>query len=190
METFFAAEVMGVPFLRPADGTLHGFLRGLMSGGIGEAFVEDHHDVASERKLDIDGAFGREHVGVAVEMRTEEDAFFRHLPESVETENLEASRVGEYGARPGHEFVQAAHPFNALVARAEEEMVSVGENDFGVEINNEIARGKSFDGALRADGHEHGRFDGAVSGVKETGASPGVGAGGLDFEAERIHEKS
>jgi hypothetical protein len=61
-------------------------------------------------------------------------------------------------------------------------MVGVGEEDFHAEIFGEIALGESFDGSLRADGHEDGGFDCAVGGVEESGAGAGLGALGDDFE--------
>ncbi len=162
MEAFFAAQVMGVAFLSPANGSLHGFARGLVGGGIGEAFVEDHHDVAAEGELDVDGAFGSEHVRVAIEMRAEEDAFFGDFAEGIEAEDLETAGIGKNGAGPGHELVESAHAFNAFVAGAEEKMVGVGEDDFGIEVIDEIAGRKTFDGALSANGHEDRGFDDAV----------------------------
>ncbi len=52
------------------------------------------------------------------------------------------------------------------------------------EIFGEVALGQSFDGGLRAHGHEDGRFDGAVRGVQQAGAGAGVGALGHHFEGD------
>jgi hypothetical protein len=134
--------------------------------------------------LDIDGAFRREEVRVAIEVGVEEHALFADFAEFVETEDLEAAGIGEDGAGPGHKFVETAEAFDAFVAGAKEEVVRVGEDDFGVEIVDEIAWRQAFDCALGADGHEDGGFDGAVGGVEEASARAGLGAGGLDFEAE------
>ena len=71
-----------------------------------------------------------------------------------------------------------------FVAGAQEKMVGVGQQDADAEIFGEIALGQSFDGGLRADGHEDGRFDGAVGGVQKTGAGAGVGALGHHFEGD------
>ena len=81
--------------------------------------------------------------------------------------------------------METAHALDAFMAGAEKEVVGVGKDDFGVKIVDEIARGKAFDRALGADGHEDGGFDGAMSGVQKAGARAAVGAGGLDFETER-----
>jgi hypothetical protein len=88
--------------------------------------------------------------------------------------------------------METAHTFDAIMTRAEEQVVGIREDDFGVKIVDEIARRKAFDGTLGADGHEYRRFDSAVSGVKEASARAGLGAGGLDFKTEtglrRIHD--
>ena len=46
-------------------------------------------------------------------------------------EDLEAAGVGEQGARPGHEAVQATETADGLVAGAEVEVIGVGEEDVG-----------------------------------------------------------
>ena len=119
-----------------------------MAGGICQAFVEHHHDVAAERELDVDRVLGREDVRVAIQMRAEEDAFFGDFAQGLETEDLEAAGIGEDGSRPGHELVQAAQLADELVAGTQKQMIGVGENDFGVEVVDQIARGESFDGGL------------------------------------------
>ncbi len=88
--------------------------------------------------------------------------------------------------------METAHTLDAFMAGAKEQVVGICEDDFGVEIVDEIARRKAFDGALRADGHEDRGFDGAVSGVEKASARAGLGAVGLDFKTEtglrRIHD--
>ena len=66
-------------------------------------------------------------------------------------------------------------------------MVSVGEDDFGIEVVYQIAWGKTFDSALRADRHEHRSFDHTVSGMQQAGAGARVRTSGLDFKAECGH---
>jgi hypothetical protein len=92
--------------LRPAHRAAHGLIRGFVAGGIFQTFIQRHHDVAPERQLNIHGGFGREQVRVAIQMRAEQDAFFGDFAQIAEAEHLEAARIGEDGARPGHEFVQ------------------------------------------------------------------------------------
>ena len=72
--------------------------------------------------------------------------------------------------RPGHEAVQPAQLADQFVAGAQEQVIGVGQDDAGVEILREVALGEPFDGGLRADRHEDGRFDVAVRGVQQAGA--------------------
>ena len=57
-------------------------------------------------------------MGIAVQVRPEQDALVGHFAQRIETENLETSGIGKNGARPGHELVQTAEPFNSFVPRA------------------------------------------------------------------------
>ena len=169
--------------LRPAHGPLHRLVRGFVASGVGEALVQRHHDVAAQGELDVDGGFRREQMRVAIQVRAEEHALVGDLAEVAQAEDLESAGVGEDGARPGHEFVQPAELADQLVAGPQEQVIGVGEDDLGVELAGQIALHDAFDRGLRADGHEDGRFDDAVRGVDQTGASAGVGADGLEFEA-------
>ena len=112
----------------------------------------------------------------AVEVRAELDALIGELAEFGEGEDLESTRVGEHGAGPGDELVQAAQPANQLVPRPQIEMVGVAEDDLSAEVFEDIL-GDGFDGTLCADGHEDGGFDGLVRKVDAGAASAGGGCG-------------
>ena len=185
MEPSFATQIVGIAALGPVDGASHGGKRLVVRGGPGQALVEHHHDVAAKGELDIDGALGRKEVSVAVQMRLEQDALFGNLAERFETEDLEAAGIGEDGAGPGHEAVESAPLTDALVPGTQKQVIGVGEDDLGVEVVNEVARGERLDGGLGADGHENRRFDDAVGGMEQAGARPCFGAGSLDFEVKR-----
>ena len=159
-----------------------------MGGGVADALVERHHDVATEGELDVHGRFRREQVRVAVQVRLEQDAFVGHLAEIAEAEDLEAAGIGQDGARPGHETVQAAQLADGLVARAEEQVIGVGQDDLGVELLDEIALGDALDRGLRAHRHEDRRLDVAVRRVEHAGARPGFRALGEDFERDDAQE--
>jgi len=176
--------VMGEGAFGPPDGSFHRRASGFMADGPGRAFIEHHHDVAAERELDVDGGGRREYVSVAVEVRLEGNAFFGDAAEVGEAEDLEASGIGEYGARPGHEFVKTAQFADEFVAGSEEEMVSVSQNDGGFEIFPKIPLREAFYGGLGSDGHERGGGDVAVWGVKNAGAGAGYGAFGEEFEGD------
>ena len=153
-----------------------------MAGGIFQALIERHHDVAAERQLDIDGGFGREQVRVAIQVRAEQHAVFGDLAQVAQAEDLEAAGIGQDGARPGHEVVQPAEFADQLVAGAQEQVIGVGQDDLGIEFVCQIALHDAFDGGLRAHRHEDGSFDDAVRGVDAAGARAGVGALGDEFK--------
>ncbi len=58
------------------------------------------------------------------------------------------------------------------------------EDDLRVEIVDQVARKKPFDGRLRADGHENRSLHIAMSGVKNPRAGAGSRANGLNLESE------
>ena len=77
-------------------------------GGVRRALVELHGDVGAEILLDAHVVLGRPEVLGAVEDGAELDAVVGELERVGEAEDLEAARVGEDGAVPVHERVQAA----------------------------------------------------------------------------------
>ena len=115
-------------------------------------------------------------------MRSEGDAFGGDFAQFAEAENLEAARVGEDGAGPGHKFVQAAELADQLMARTKIEMIGVREQNLDAEIF-EVLLGLAFDGSGRAHGHKRRRVDYAV-GRGEAAESRTGGIGSEDFEFE------
>eukprot|EP00456_Euglypha_rotunda_P050579 TRINITY_DN40712_c0_g1_i1.p1 TRINITY_DN40712_c0_g1~~TRINITY_DN40712_c0_g1_i1.p1 ORF type:complete len:123 (-),score=17.50 TRINITY_DN40712_c0_g1_i1:313-681(-) len=119
---------------------------------------------------------------ISVEVGMEYHAFLGDLPYLAETEDLEATGVGQNGARPADVFVQAAEIANQFMAWAQVEVVGIRQNDFGVQILFQLRRGQAFDGSLGADGHENGGFDDSVRGMNPSGTGAGDGAFGLQFK--------
>jgi hypothetical protein len=81
--------------------------------------------------------------------------------------------------------MQPAQFANGFVAGTQEEVVSIAQDDFCVEVFNQLARQKTFDGRLRTDGHKHRSFDIAMRSMQNPRARAGGGAGGLEFESEQ-----
>ena len=94
-------------------------------------------------------------------MRAEGDAFVRDFAQFTEAENLEAAGIGEDGARPGHEFVQAAQLADEFMAGTQKEMVGVREQDLHAEVLEVVLR-LAFYGGGGADGHERRSVNDAV----------------------------
>ena len=101
-------------------------------------------------------------------------------------ENLEAPAIGEDRARPADETVESASTGNELVTRTQQQMVGVGQDDFGARLLQvDLANG--LDGTLGADRHEGRRLDDAMSGLKFAAACRAIG--GCEGEAGRWHAK-
>ena len=70
------------------------------------------------------------------------------------------------------------------MARPEEQMIGVAEDDLGVYVIQEIASQHALDGCLGAHRHEHRGLDIPVRGVQNPGSGPGFGADRLKLERE------
>lgn len=158
---------------------------GVGRGG-GDALVEYHHDVAADGALHGDAGLGREQMGGAVHVTLEERAVLVHGAGMREGKYLEAARVGEHGAVPVHEAVDAAEFLKNRGAGAKQEVVGVGEEDAG-SGGFEGFDGLGFNRGLGAHGHENGGLHGPVQGVKRGGAGTGAGSGGVEGEWEPGH---
>ena len=131
---------------------------------IGDAFVELHRDVRAEKVgLDLDGAFGRQEVRRAVDVRAELDALLLHLAQVGEREDLIAAAVGEDRMRPAHEAVQAAEAMHPLGRGPQHQVVGVAEDDVG-SCRPHLVEIERLHRAGRAHRHEGGRCDVAARG--------------------------
>ena len=158
-------------------------LEGVHQGG---EFVEGEDDVGAEPMLDADRDLGREPVCRAVEVAPEGDAVLVHLGQPVlagcddvvdrcgvrvhreglletgaEAQHLEAARVGERRARPGHEGAKPAGLGDELVAGLEVQVVRVAENGLGADAAQGVRR-DGLDRRAGANRNERGRLDVSV----------------------------
>ena len=160
--------------LCPGQGEAQALLGARTLGGVLGALVEGHADVCAESDLDVHGMFWSEEVAAAVEVGAEVYAFVGDLAQGAERKDLKAARVGEHGAGPTDELVQAAHAADGFVAGAQVEVVSVAEDDLSAEGFEDVL-GDGLDGACGADRHEDRRLDGLVGQVEGRAASAGGG---------------
>jgi hypothetical protein len=123
--------------------------------------VEHHRDVGTQLELDVDGAFGGEHVQRAIEVRAELSPVFGYPARAGEAEDLIAATVGQDRPRPPHELVKTATARDQAVARFEVEVIRVAEDDLRAKIR-EVALRDCLDRSTRTNRHECRRLDDAV----------------------------
>jgi hypothetical protein len=124
-------------------------------------------------------------------MRAKGHALVLDLAQLRERHDLEATGIGQNGARPAHECVQPAERRDALGTRPQHEVIGIGKDNVSAGCTHRIRR-QAFDRGLRADRQERRRGDaavrrryfpaagGAVGGKQPEGGDIGhVGAGDL-----------
>jgi hypothetical protein len=82
--------------------------------------------------------------------------------------------------------VEPAESPDGFVAGPEIKMISVAEEDFGVEIVEYVAGKNAFNGCLGSDRHEDRSFDVAMRSVEHAGTGAGFGTSCLDREAKHL----
>ena len=176
-----AADPLAVEFLvgaeaefRPAVGAVESFGEAFWRAIGGRAIVEGHDDVGAEVVLDAHRFLRGEADHGAVDVAFKGDAVAVEVAQLGKGEDLEAAGVGQHGAVPAGEFLQAAELVDGLGAGSQEEVVGVAEDDLGA-AGAGLVGGYAFDGAAGPDGHEGRGIERAVGGGD--GAEAGAGGG-------------
>ena len=139
-------------------------------GGVPDALVELHHDVGAELLGDLHVLLGRPFLPAAVVVDGAElDALVRQLEELLVREDLETARVGEDGAAPAHEPVDAAHALHEVGAGTLREMVKVVEQDLRPHALKSLGK-QALDRRFGSHRHEDRRGDVAVRRVEHARA--------------------
>ena len=114
-------------------------------------------------------------------MRLEQDAVFVDPAKMLQADPLKSAAVGQDGAVPHHESVQAADLLDQIDAGPQVQMVCVSQQDVGPDGVN-VGGIEGFDGTLGRHGHECRRGHVAVGGVECSDASAAV----VGFKGERF----
>ena len=149
------------------------------------ALVERHHDIGSQRPLDVHHSLGCEEMTGPVDVAPEDHTVVPDLVAVCEREDLVAARVGEDRPIPAHEFVDSAQLLDQFMPRTQVKVVGVGE-DHGRSGALDLLGRNAFDGAAGAHGHEDGRLHLSVGCGKRAGAGGTVG--GVEVEVEHAWE--
>ncbi len=151
----------------------------------GHALVELHDDVGAEPiGLDLDRAFGRQHVARAVDRAGESRRLLCDLGQLRQRHDLEAAGIGQDGPAPAAEAVQAAQTLHPLRAGPQHQVHGVAEDDVRAG-GGDLVHGHGLDRRRGADRHEGGRSDVAARGAQHAGARGAVP--GVDIEREGGH---
>ncbi len=168
---------------RPALREFHGGARRGFVGGGGDALIERHHDVAVDRHLRFDAYFGAEQQRAAIDVALKNRTLLGHGAGVRQGEYLEAARIGEDGAFPAHEAVNAAGAAKDLGTGPQQEMIGIREENLRAGVLEGL-RKLGLDCRLGADGHEERREHLVVQGAEASGPGPGSGGLGLDLEIQ------
>ena len=103
-------------------------------------------------------------------MRSELASLLAQLAYAGEREHLEAAGVGEYGAVPRVEAVQAARLAQGVETGAQVEVVGVAQDNLGFHLLPQLAEVHTLHAAACAHGHEDGGAYLSVVGGDEAGA--------------------
>ena len=157
--------------LQPAVGPGTGGLHIVEGGGVLDALVKGHGDVAAQIGLDLHGLLRSHEDPTSVDMGGEGDALLRYLTQAGQRKDLKSAAVGEDGAIPVHKPVQSAQLPHHPVSRPQVEVVGVGQLDLTAQRLQVVGGDRPLDGPLGPDIHKN-RGLGSSMGAGEH-ATPG-----------------
>src|SRR5262249_31029181 len=91
--------------VRPGQGSLHRLVCLPVACGISQTVIQDHHNVGSERCLNVYRNLRAQEVRASIQMGLKADAVFADTAKLTEAEDLVPSAVGQYRPVPTHKPV-------------------------------------------------------------------------------------
>ena len=161
--------------VQPAGRALAGCLDVLVRRGILTALVKCHRNIRAEIALDAHALFRSHEDFASVDMGGEVHALLLDSAQRGQREHLKSAAVGQDRSIPIHELVQAAHLTDNLVARADMQMVGVGQLNLTAQLLQILCGNRALDGALRSDILEHRRLYGTMCTGKHAAARAAFG---------------
>ena len=168
---------------QPAHGALTAGLCIVVLGGVLHALIEGHGNGGTEIRLDLHALFRAHEDLVAVQMGMEGHALFGDVAQLGETEHLESAAVGEDGAVPAGELVQAAQLCHQLVPRTQVQVVGVAQHHLAANVLQVKGGQTALDGGGGGHVHERGRLHRAVHRFK---LPPACGVLGFDQAVRHV----
>jgi len=117
-------------------------------------------------------------------MALEGDALFFNFPTMGERINLKPTTIGQHGALPAIETVDATRSLQHIQAGAQVEVIGIAQADLGVDIVSKFVLVYGFYRSRCAHGHKNRGMDRAVVGLDLSGAGAGVGVGMEELEGQ------
>ena len=145
--------------------------------------VEHHHDVTPDGLLRLDAQLGAEKNGLSVQITLENGPLLAHRTRMRERKNLEPSGVGEHRPLPAHKTMDPAGPPENLCARAQEQMVGVGQEHLRPGVLEALSE-LGFNGGLGAHRHKERGLYLVMQGAKGRGPRPGMGGTSVEMKIQ------
>ena len=163
---------LGLAALQPAGGSLAAGLGIIVLSRVLHALVKGHGNGGTQVCLDLHALFRAHEDAVAVQMGGKGHTFFGDLAQLCQAEHLKSAAVGQDGAVPAGELVQAAHVSHQLITGAQVQMVGVAQHHLCADVLQILCRQAALDGACRSNVLESGCLHRAVHGLELT--PPGI----------------
>ena len=103
---------------------------------------------------------------MAVDVRRKRHAFFFDIAQLRERENLKSAAVRQYRAVPAGKLAYAAHFAHHVIARAQMQVVRVGEHHLTFNIFKVVSRNRTLNRRSRRDVHKRRCLHRAVHGLE------------------------
>ncbi len=91
-------------------------------------FVQGHDDIGAQFFLGVHDRLRRESLQATVDVRAKGDAVRIDLAHVGQAKDLVAARIGQDRPIPVHELVQPAHALHEVGARAQKEVIGIGQD--------------------------------------------------------------
>src|SRR5512145_1086973 len=116
-------------------------------------------------------------------MGLEAHHFFTHTRQGPKTEHLKTPAVGENGGWPIHKGMQATKAADEVVARAEEEVIGVAQDNMR-STGQQVAGAQRLDRGLGANRHKYRGIAGPMRGVEPSQTCLAMRVGVEDLEGQ------
>ena len=117
--------------MRPAMRHLHRAAGDTVLDRRGHALIEHHHDIGADGLLRFDTALRAQSNQGVVDIAGKFGVLLVERPASRQRKYLVTARIGQHRSRPIHESVDSAEFFKDLEARAQKQVIRIGQEDLG-----------------------------------------------------------